>query len=84
MSRKRKSAKKPKNKAARKSALKPIGETMSEAKPRQCPWVVTAKTGVTAFNSLYGIARNYSGSTSFFAISESPASWRILMLYGVG
>jgi hypothetical protein len=61
MSRKRKRVKKPKNKkSAREFPLKPIG---SEVKPRQCPWVVTAKTGVTAFKSLYGVARSYSGVT---------------------
>ena len=63
MSRKRKRPKKPENKATSKSPLKPIGQTMSESKPRQCPWIVTAKTGVTAFNSLYGVARSYSGTT---------------------
>lgn len=35
----------------------------SNAEPRECPWVVTAKTNVTAFNSLYGVAKNYAGAT---------------------
>jgi len=36
---------------------------MSEGKARQCPWVVTAETGITAFKSLYGVARSYAGMT---------------------
>jgi hypothetical protein len=40
-----------------------VRQPAPEAKTRQCPWIVTAKTGVVAFRPLYGVARNYAGST---------------------
>jgi hypothetical protein len=51
-----------------KKQKKPLGGTfvaraVPEAKPRECYWLVTAKANVTAFRALYGIARNYAGTT---------------------
>ena len=41
---------------------KVVTPVVPKAEGRQCPWVVTAKTGVEAFRSLYEVARNYAGS----------------------
>lgn len=34
-----------------------------QVEPRQCYWVVSVKANLTAFRSLYGLARNYAGAT---------------------
>ena len=37
-----------------------VAQAVPEIKPRQCPWVVTAKPDGAAFRTLYGVARHYA------------------------
>jgi len=60
MSRKKKKKAKKQNKAFAGSF---VARAVPQVQPRQCHWVVTAKADVTAFRALYGISRNYAGTT---------------------
>jgi hypothetical protein len=38
-------------------------KVVPEARPRECPWLVTVKKGCRAFRPLYGMAKSYADST---------------------
>ncbi|MHC2842816.1 hypothetical protein [Bradyrhizobium diazoefficiens] len=61
MSRKRKKAKNTKKAKAFTGSF--VAQAVPEAKPRQCPWLVSAKADTAAFRRLYGVARHYAGAS---------------------
>src|SRR5258708_30363455 len=70
MSRKKKKKAKKQNKAFAGSF---VARAVPQVQPRQCHWVVTAKADVTAFRALYGISRNYAGTTDRWC---GGSTWR--------
>jgi hypothetical protein len=55
-----------KRKRKRSTALKNKSNKALTGSPRVCPWVVITKAGLTAFRSLYGVARLYKGNSDMW------------------
>jgi hypothetical protein len=62
-----------KNRIRRKAAVMAVAtQAVRQVKPRLCPWLVTVKSGLGAFRSLYDVARRYAGDADrWFEIQPS-------------